>query len=535
MLSDFLPKFGFLTKKTELEEKEPILQPMVSQTTDDASFVVGSTHYGRNIYGFSTDMYFSNENELIQKYREAALYPEVDLAISDIVNEAIDGDTEDEPVKLDLENIEGLSENLKEKFRDEFKYILSLLNFNNDCHSIFRKYYVDGRLSYFIVIDDKKKKEGIQELRYISSFDIKKVREERTKPGVSGIQEVESVEEYFVYAPGAFKKQTKKDSNGTNTRVNPSVGIKLSKDSVCHITSGLYDEASGMVYSHLHKALKAINQLKMIEDAIVIYRLARAPERRVFYIDVGNMPKTKAEEYISSIMRKYQNKSVYDAETGEVKSSKHTQTMMEDFWMPRREGGKGTEVTTLPGGQNLGQLEDVQYFQKKVFFSLNVPFSRISPDGQSAAYVFGRSSETSRDEVRFARFVNRLRRKFSEMFLTLLEKQLLLKNIIDGDTWDEIKDKIVFSYGSDNFFSELKEAEILKERFGTLDQVSQHVGTYISKEYVRKKILKMTDEEIKEMEKQIEEEIPEDDGLGVEGNPEQPTETQPDQDQEFQR
>jgi len=479
---------GWEFRKRASDEK--IAAPYVEPNNDDAAFVVGSSYYGHNVHQLSLDQNFQNENDLIQKYRDISLYPEVDAAVTDIVNESINGDNESCPVNIILDDLDQ-TENVKKKITEEFDTIIKLLNFNNESYDIFRKWYVDGRSYYHIIINENAPSKGIQELRYISPLHIKKIREEYKEVGPGGVEILKGIEEYFLYTKKTMQAQ--------------GIGIRISNDSICYTTSGLIDEDKNMVYSYLHKALKPANQVRMMEDAVIIYRLSRAPERRVFYIDVGSLPKNKAEEYIRGIMNKYKNKMVYDAVTGEVKDSKNTMSMMEDFWLPRREGGRGTEITTLEGGQQLGEMTDVEFFKKKLYMSLGVPYSRISPD-QPHAFTIGRSSEITRDEIKFSKFIARLRKRFSQLFYRLLKTQLILKKIITEDEWEVFKEGIYFDFISDTFFKELKDAEILKERISTLREMEPYVGTYFSKEYVRKSILQMDDEAIAEMNKQIEEE-----------------------------
>lgn len=478
--------FGWQFKKRKDEEK--IDAPFIPPQNDDAAFTIGAGYYGYNAYNINVDQTFENENDLIRRYREVALYPEVDTAINHIVNEAICGDEKSSPVEIILDDLEQ-SEAIKKKISEEFDTILKLLKFNNSAYEIFRKWYVDGK-SYYYMIPHENTSKGLKELRYVSPLNIKKVREEKKKTGPGGISQTESVKEYYIYSPYIL-----------NTK-NRQLGIKLTVDSVCHVHSGLVDETRNFIYSYLHKALKPINQLKILEDAIIIYRLSRAPERRIFYIDVGNLPRNKAEEYLKSVQSRYKNRVVYDAHTGEVKDSTNTLSMLEDYWMPRKEGGRSTEVTTLPSGQNLGEIEDIKYFQRKMLMALNVPFSRLDTE-QPAAFSLGRASEISREEVNFSKFIDRLRKKFSHLFYELLKTQLILKRIISEDEWPEIAESISFNFLSDTYFAELKEAEILKERVATLREIEQYVGTYFSKEYVRKEILKMSDEDIEEMEKQL--------------------------------
>jgi hypothetical protein len=443
-----------------------------------------------------------------------ALHPEVDSAIEDIVNEAIVSDTNDTPIQIELSNLNA-SDSLKGKIREEFKYILELLDFDRKSHEIYRNWYVDGRLYYHKVIDFKNPQEGIQELRYIDAMKMRYIRQQKKSKKdqltVSNRNQDNSIdyvfpeiEEYFIYYPkgaqnpvGGFGSQTNGSSNN---------GIKIAKDAITYCTSGLVDRNKNTVLSYLHKAIKALNQLRMIEDSLVIYRLSRAPERRIFYIDVGNLPKVKAEQYLRDVMMRYRNKLVYDSSTGEIRDDKKHMSMLEDFWLPRREGGRGTEITTLPGGQNLGEITDINYFQKKLYHALNVPPSRIDGEG---GFNLGRSSEILRDELKFTKFVGRLRKRFSGMFYDMLKTQLILKNIITPEDWKEMAEHIQFDFLYDNHFSELKEAELMTERLNMAATAEPYIGKYYSQNYVRNKILRQTDEEIIEQDIQIKKEIEE--------------------------
>jgi hypothetical protein len=439
-----------------------------------------------------------------------ALHPECDSAIEDIVNEAIVSDTNDAPIEIELSNLNA-SDGIKKKIRQEFKYILSLLDFNKKSHEIYRNWYVDGKIFYHKVIDLKNPQEGIQELRYIDPMKMKYVKQqkktEKDRYRITNINtdnpmdyEFPEIEEYFIYNPKL-----------TNIAENPSGfggsnGIKMTKDSVTYCTSGLVDRNKGNTLSYLHKAIKSLNQLRMIEDSLVIYRLSRAPERRIFYIDVGNLPKVKAEQYLRDVMMRYRNKLVYDATTGEVRDDKKFMSMLEDFWLPRREGGRGTEITTLPGGQNLGEITDIEYFKKKLFRSLNVPPSRMDGEG---GFNLGRSSEILRDEVKFSKFVSRLRKRFSYMFHDMLKTQLILKNIITPEDWNIMEEHIQYDFLYDNHFAELKDAELLNERLNMVQVAEPYIGKYFSQDYVRRKILRQTDEEIIDQDKMISKEIKE--------------------------
>ncbi len=494
--------FGFSIENTE---KTPpgVISPVPPNNQD------GSEHYvSTGFFGSYVDIegVYKTENDLIRRYRSMALYPETDSAIEDIVNEAIVSDTDDSPVEIELSNLNA-SDNIKKKVREEFKYILELLDFDKKAHEIFRNWYIDGRLYYNKVIDQKRPQDGIQELRYVDAAKMKYVRQVK-KEGKDSLQAAQKqyssnethgynfpeIEEYFIYTPGT----------GGQYGGNPGKGVRMTRDSVTYCTSGLVDRNKGTTLSWLHKAIKPLNQLMMIEDALVIYRLSRAPERRIFYIDVGNLPKVKAEQYLRDVMQRYRNKLVYDANTGEIRDDKKFMSMMEDFWLPRREGGRGTEITTLPGGQNLGEITDINYFQKKLYRALNVPESRLQGD---TGFSMGRSSEILRDEIKFSKFVGRMRKRFSSMFSDMLKTQLLLKNVITPEDWEYMADHIQYDFLYDNHFAELKEAELLTERFNLLATAEPYIGKYYSQEYVRRKILRQTDGEIIEMDQQIKKEI----------------------------
>ena len=490
--------FGF---SIEDNEKNPpgVISPVPPNKNDGQESYISSGFFGSYV---DIEGVYRNENELIRRYRSMALYPECDSAIEDIVNEAIVSDTNDSPVSIELSNLNA-SDGIKKKLREEFKYILELLDFDKKAHEIFRNWYIDGRLYYNKVIDQKNPQDGIQELRYIDSAKMKYVRQvkktrndglaraEQDNPSTYNFPELE---EYFIYSPGG--------SNQYGSA--PTKGIKLTKDSVTYCTSGLVDRNKGSTLSWLHKSIKPLNQLMMIEDSLVIYRLSRAPERRIFYIDVGNLPKQKAEAYLRDVMQRYRNKLVYDANTGEIRDDKKFMSMMEDFWLPRREGGRGTEITTLPGGQNLGEISDINYFQKKLYRSLNVPETRLQGD---SGFSMGRSSEILRDEVKFSKFVGRMRKRFSEMFSDMLKTQLILKNIITPEDWEYMSDHIQYDFLYDNHFAELKDAELLRERLTLAEQTMQYVGKYYSNDYVRRSVLRQTDEQIIEQDKLIEKEI----------------------------
>ena len=488
--------FGFSIERAKKVPKGP---SFVQKDNLDGTYpVAGGGHYG---YAVDFDGAVRNEWELISRYREMILQPECDSAVDDIVNETICGNFDDVPVEIELSNLK-VSDKIKKLIREEFDEILRLLDFDNRSYEIFRRWYVDGRLFYHKVIDPKNPAGGIVELRYIDPRKIRKVKEVENKPVQkgAGIDEALSQKsvEYFLYHPKGLKAL---NSVGGGAQQN---GLKIASDSVTYVHSGIMDLNKNMVLSHLHKAIKAVNQLRMIEDSLVIYRLSRAPERRIFYIDVGNLPKQKAEQYLREVMGRYRNKLVYDAQTGEIRDDKKFMSMLEDFWLPRREGGRGTEITTLPGGQNLGELEDVKYFQKKLYKSLNVPESRMETE---QTFNIGRAAEITRDEVKFQKFVARLRKRFSELFTDLLKTQLILKGVISIEEWDLMKEHIQFDYVADNYFTELKEIEIMNERMNMVNSMDPVVGKYFSLEYVRRQVLKQTDREILEIDKQIEKEM----------------------------
>jgi len=482
--------FGFTIGK---EDKQPGLkaQSFITPAAEDGASTVSSGGY----FGTYVDIDASarSESELISRYREISNYPDCDTAIEEIVTEAIAALDSEVPVRLDLEGLE-LSDNIKDKINIEFEEVLSLLDFKDKAHDIFRRWYVDGRVYYQKVINPAQAKKGIQELRFIDPRKIRKVREVKKDRLPSGIEVVKSIEEFFI-----FNERGLNSSPSMSPSAN-STGIRIMPDTITFCPSGLIDLDNNIVIGYLHKAIKPVNQLKMMADSLVIYRLSRAPERRIFYIDVGNLPKLKAEQYMKDIMTRYRNKIVYDSSTGEIKDDRKFMTMLEDFWLPRREGGRGTEITTLPGGENLGQIADIEYFQNKVYQSLNVPTSRFQE--QSSGFNFGRQAEISRDEIKFAKFISRLRRKFNMLFNDLLKTQLVLKGIITVEDWEVIKEKLNYKYAQDQYYQEMKEAENLRNRVDVLNQMSPYVGMYFSKNYIRKNILKLTDQEIEQMEKE---------------------------------
>ena len=495
--------FGFSIEETQ-KKSTSIISPVPKNNEDGVDNFISSGFYGQYV---DIEGAYRSEYDLIRRYREMALHPETDGAIEDVVNEAIVSDLYDSPVEVELSNLNA-SNTLKKKIREEFRYIKELMDFDKKSHEIFRNWYVDGRVFYLKVIDTKNPQDGIQDLRYIDPLKIKFIRQEKKKPGnqdpairVRSEQDIvpnPEFEEFYVYTPKI------QHPTGMIGQMGGKNSIKIAKDSITMCTSGLVDRNKNRVLSYLHKAIKALNQLRMIEDSLVIYRLSRAPERRIFYIDVGNLPKVKAEQYLKEVMSRYRNKLVYDANTGEVRDDRKFMSMMEDFWLPRREGGRGTEITTLPGGQNLGELADIEYFQKKLYRALGVPESRIAAEG---GFNLGRSSEILRDELKFAKFVGRLRKRFAAMFSDMLKTQLILKNIVTPEDWKEMEDHIQYDFLYDNQFAELKESELMEGRLGMLATIEPYIGKYYSTEYVRKRILRQTDMEIEEIDIQIEDEI----------------------------
>jgi len=475
----------------ELKKDGASKQAFTIPTPDDGTTTISAGGY----FGQYLDMEANakNDSDLIRRYREIAQNPECDMAIEDIVNEVIVSDERDSPVTLSLDKLD-ISENIKQKIRDEFNEVLSLLAFEEKGHDIFKRWYTDGRIYFHKVIDPESPRKGITELRYIDPRKIKKVREIKKHRDAKskGIEVVEKTAEWFVY-----------NEKGIQTG-NTNAGVKISTDSIVYVTSGVIDQNKNMVLSHLHKAIKPVNQLRMIEDAVVIYRIVRAPERRIFYVDVGNLPKQKAESYLREVMARYRNKLVYDANTGEIRDDRKHMSMLEDFWLPRREGAKGTEVSTLAGGQNLGEISDVQYFQKKLYKALNVPISRMESE---AGFNIGKSAEITRDELKFTKFVGRLRKRFTQVFGDILKTQLILKGVMTIEDWVKIKEHIQYNYLKDGYFAELKNAEIMRERLSLANEVSPYIGKYYSIEYIRKNVLRQTDEDIMEIDSQIANEI----------------------------
>ena len=500
--------FGFSIDDSYKKPSETVVSPVPKNNEDGADYYLASGFYGQYL---DVEGVFKTEYDLIRRYREMALHPECDSAIEDILCEAIVSDQNDSPIQIDLENL-SVGPQIKDIIRGEFQYIKEMLDFDKKSHEIFRNWYVDGRIYYHKVIDLDRPEEGIKELRYIDALKIKYVREQKKKGGANAIQyannnrpglegsnpldaEFPGLNEYFIYTPNSYQKNQYGSVAVTGQQKD---AVKFARDAIAYCTSGLVDRNKHTVLSYLQKAIKSLNQLRMIEDSLVIYRMSRAPERRIFYIDVGNLPKAKAEQYLREVMSRYRNKLTYDASTGEIRDDKKYMSMMEDFWLPRREGGRGTEISTLPGGQNLGELTDVEYFQKKLFRSLNVPESRLA---DNSGFSLGRSSEILRDELKFTKFVGRMRKRFSGLFHDILKTQLILKNIVTPEEWERMSDHIQYDFLYDNHFAELKDAELMQERLSLVATADPYIGRYYSTDYIRRKILRQTDEEIVEQNK----------------------------------
>jgi hypothetical protein len=492
--------FGFTISRQENEDKQDSQQSFSPPSNDDGALTITSAAY----YGTYVDLdgTAKNEVELISRYREMAMQPEIESAIDDIVNEAICQDDDGKNIQIILDDLEQ-PDKIKKAIKDEFGTILRMLNYTKMAQDIFRRYYIDGKLYYHIIVDREEPTKGIRELRYIDPRKMRKIREvKKQKDERTGVEVMNVVNEYYIY--------NDKVTTGSSTNYGP-VGTRITTDSVVSVVSGLMDSRRAVVLSYLHKAIKPLNQLRMIEDATVIYRISRAPERRIFYIDVGNLPKLKAEQYLRDIMVKYKNKLVYDANTGEIRDDRKFLSMMEDFWLPRREGGKGTEITTLPGGQNLGELEDVKYFEKKLYKSLNVPVSRLDPN--QSGFSLGRVGEITRDELKFAKFVGRMRSRFSDLFDQCLRVQCVLRGICTDDEWKSFREHIHYNFIKDNNFTELKEAELMKERLSLLGEVDPYTGRYFSQAWIQRNVLRLDDDEIKVMQGEMEKE--KDAGFGL--------------------
>ena len=487
--------FGFRITRSKDEGTDSVILP----TSDDgAGDIAGGGFYSQFL---DIDGRDRTEADLIRRYRDIAQQPECDMAVEDIINESIVSDEKDQSVSLITDRLP-YQQKVKNRIREEFDSVLRLLDFNSKGHDIFRRWYVDGRIYFHKIIDKNAPEKGVTELRYIDPRKIKKVRQVIKDKDDNNTEIIKGVEEFYIY-----------NEKGIDVASGTSTGLKITSDSIAYCPSGVIDAQKGTVLSHLHKAIKAVNQLRMIEDSLVIYRISRAPERRIFYIDVGNLPKVKAEQYLKDVMNRYRNKMVYDANTGEIRDDRNHMSMLEDFWLPRREGGRGTEISTLPGGSNLGEIDDITYFQRKLYRSLNVPISRLEAE---SGFSLGRSTEITRDELKFTKFVQKLRKKFSVLFIDILRTQLILKGVISAEEWDMVKEHIQFDYLQDGHFSELKKSEMMREKLDMLSQIESYVGTYFSKEWVRKNVLHMTDEEIEEIETQIENEGGDEDETGDE-------------------
>ena len=492
--------FGFTIARNKVEDDQTVQQSFTPPSNDDGALTITSAAY----YGTYVDLdgTAKNDVELISRYREMAMQPEIESAIDDIVGEAICQDDDGKIIQIVLDDLKQ-PDKIKNAIKGEFEIVMKLLNYKNMAQDIFRRYYVDGRLFYHIIVDQTKPMEGVKELRYVDPRKLKKIREmKKSKDERTGVEIMKVINEYYLY--------NDKVNTGTSSNFGP-VGVRITTDSIISVVSGLMDSRRAVVLSYLHKAIKPLNQLRMIEDATVIYRISRAPERRIFYIDVGNLPKLKAEQYLRDIMVKYKNKLVYDANTGEVRDDRKFLSMMEDFWLPRREGGKGTEITTLPGGQNLGELEDVKYFEKKLYKALNVPVSRLNPE--TSGFSLGRTNEITRDELKFAKFVDRLRNRFSDLFDQALRVQCVLKGICTDQEWEDFRTNIHYDFIKDNNFTELKDAELMKERLALLATIDPYTGRYFSQSWIQRNVLRLNDDDIKEMQIEMDEE--KEAGLGL--------------------
>jgi len=485
--------FGFqITRSSKEKGEQPTF--VLPDPEDGATTSAGFYSEFLDIEGAA-----KNEADLIRRYRSTSEHPECDLAIEDIVNESVNTEELKSPVSINVDNLP-YSTKIKQRVKDEFEQILHLLDFNNKAHDLYRRWYIDGRLHFHKIIDENDPQKGIQELRYIDALKIKRIRKVEKDITPKGSPTLKVLEDYYVYNEGGMSGQK-----------NSSVGgsMKITADAIANCPSGLYDPSKNMVLSYLQKAIKPVNQLRMIEDAVVIYRIARAPERRIFYIDVGNLPKVKAEQYLKDVMNRYRNKLVYNASTGEIKDDRQQMSMLEDFWLPRREGGRGTEITTLPGGSNLGEIDDILYFQKKLYRSLNIPISRLETE---SGFNMGRGAEITRDEVKFTKFVQKLRRKFNSLFNNILKTQLILKGVVAEEDWVSIKDNLSYLYMKDGHYAEMRDMDLLRDRLEVLNTIEPYIGQYFSKNYVQKQIFRMTDNEIDSMQKQMDSETPADGG-----------------------
>ena len=499
--------FGFLINKDGSNRGQSPVPP----NQDDGATIAAGGYFGTYV---DVEGVHRNEFDLIKRYRDMSLHPECDSAVDEIVNEFVVSDADDSPVEIELSNL-NIGNNIKNKIREEFDYIKKMMRFDKKAHEIIRNWYVDGRIFYHKVVDLENPRKGILELRYIDSLKIRKVRQQlkdknkqQEERGTALQYDWGDYIDYYIYNPKGFGGNLPSNSASD---FSTSQGIKIASDSIATSSSGLQDLNKKITLSFMHKAIKSLNQLRMIEDSLVIYRLSRAPERRIFYIDVGNLPKVKAEQYLRDVMARYRNKLVYDASTGEIRDDKKHMSMLEDFWLPRREGGRGTEISTLPGGQNLGELKDVEYFKKKLYNSLNLPPSRLTDDNKG--FNLGKTTEVLRDELKFAKFIGRLRKRFSELFHDILKTQLILKGIITPEDWEDMEEHIQYDFLFDNHFNELKKIEMMKERLSVVAEMDPFVGKYFSSEYVRKQVLMQTEKEYKEIEKQMKKDI--DSGLAL--------------------
>ena len=498
--------FGFeINRKKEQKEAEKLVSFVPPSNEDGALTVAAGGVYGTYV---DLDGSVRTEAELVNKYRAISFDPTIDMAIQEICNEAIVEDSDEDTVAVVLDNIEQ-PDRIKKVIQEEFQNVLQLLEFNRLSYELFRRWYVDGRLYYHVLVDEKKPQKGILEVRYVDPRNIKKVREvKKEKDKKTGVNIEKVINEYYMYSPSGFLKRTGSLTGSTmgsygTSGSSTAEGVKIARDAVVYCTSGYQSLDNKLILSYLQKAIRPLNQLRSLEDSLVIYRISRAPERRIFYVDVGGLPKAKAEQYLSDIMTKFKNKVVYDSSTGEIRDDRKFMTMLEDFWLPRREGGRGTEITTLPGGQNLGDIDDVVYFQNNLYRSLNVPISRLQPE---TTFSLGRATEITRDEVKFGKFITRLRNKFSELFMKLLERQLILKGVCTTEDWSEWKEQIDFNFAVDNYFEELKLAELNRDRVGLAREMEEYVGKYYSHEYMRRYVLQHSESEIEEIDKQIAEE-----------------------------
>ena len=477
--------FGFqITRSSKEKGEQPTF--VLPDPEDGATTTAGFYSEFLDIEGQT-----KNESDLIRRYRSTSEHPECDLAIEDIVNESVNTEELKAPVALNTDNIP-YSPKIKQRVKEEFEQVLNLLDFHNKAHDLFRRWYIDGRLHFHKIIDENDPQKGIQELRYIDALKVKRVRKIQKEVTKKGSPTIEVIQDYYVYNEGGLGGKTGASSAGGT--------IKITADAIANCPSGLFDPSKNMVLSYLHKAIKPVNQLRMIEDAVVIYRIARAPERRIFYIDVGNLPKVKAEQYLKDVMNRYRNKLVYNASTGEIRDDRQQMSMLEDFWLPRREGGRGTEITTLPGGQNLGEIDDIVYFQKKLYRSLNIPVSRLESD---SGFSLGRGAEITRDEVKFTKFVQKLRKKFNALFNNILKTQLILKGVVAEEDWLSIKENLSYMYMKDGHYAEMRDMDLLRDRLDVLNTIEPFIGQYFSKKYVQKQVFRMSDDEIESMQKEM--------------------------------